>query len=105
MLYNFLTTYTMRRIGAAIITMMAASVIIFAFALLMVFLILSAQYEQWSLPLAVITAVPFGQAGHFFQQVRVGRCAVQMDDSGKSTHVGAMAISTIRSANARLAGL
>ena len=31
MLYNFLTTYTMRRIGAAIITMMAASVIIFAF--------------------------------------------------------------------------
>jgi len=31
MLYNFLTTYTMRRIGAVIITMMAASVIIFAF--------------------------------------------------------------------------
>lgn len=31
MLYNFLTTYTMRRIGSAIITMMAASVIIFAF--------------------------------------------------------------------------
>jgi len=29
----------------------------------MVFLILSAQYEQWSLPLAVITAVPFGIFG------------------------------------------
>ena len=29
----------------------------------MVFLILSAQYEQWSLPVAVITAVPFGIFG------------------------------------------
>jgi multidrug efflux pump len=29
----------------------------------MVFLILAAQYEQWSLPLAVITAVPFGIFG------------------------------------------
>ncbi|MGD9254367.1 MAG: multidrug efflux RND transporter permease subunit [Chromatiales bacterium] len=40
-----------------------SSVIIFAFALLMVFLILAAQYEQWSLPIAVITAVPFGIFG------------------------------------------
>jgi multidrug efflux pump len=39
------------------------SAIIFVFALVMVFLILSAQYEQWSLPLAVITAVPFGIFG------------------------------------------
>jgi peptide/nickel transport system permease protein len=31
MFYNFLTSYTMRRIGSAIITMMSASVIIFAF--------------------------------------------------------------------------
>jgi multidrug efflux pump len=37
--------------------------VVFVFALLMVFLILSAQYEQWSLPLAVITAVPFGIFG------------------------------------------
>jgi len=37
--------------------------VVFAFALVMVFLILSAQYEQWSLPLAVITAVPFGIFG------------------------------------------
>ena len=28
-----------------------------------VFLILAAQYEQWSLPLAVVTAVPFGIFG------------------------------------------
>jgi len=40
-----------------------SSAIIFVFALVMVFLILSAQYEQWSLPLAVITAVPFGIFG------------------------------------------
>jgi multidrug efflux pump len=39
------------------------SAIIFAFALVMVFLILSAQYEQWSLPVAVVTAVPFGIFG------------------------------------------
>jgi multidrug efflux pump len=39
------------------------SAIIFVFALVMVFLILSAQYEQWSLPVAVITAVPFGIFG------------------------------------------
>ena len=39
------------------------SAIIFGFALVMVFLILAAQYEQWSLPMAVITAVPFGIFG------------------------------------------
>ena len=39
------------------------SAIIFAFALVMVFLILAAQYEQWALPMAVITAVPFGIFG------------------------------------------
>ena len=39
------------------------SAIIFVFALVMVFLILAAQYEQWSLPIAVLTAVPFGIFG------------------------------------------
>jgi HAE1 family hydrophobic/amphiphilic exporter-1/multidrug efflux pump len=36
---------------------------IFAFALLMVFLVLAAQYESWSIPLAVIVAVPVGVFG------------------------------------------
>ena len=36
---------------------------IFILALVMVFLILAAQYESWSLPLAVLTAVPFGILG------------------------------------------
>jgi len=40
-----------------------ASAIVFVFALVMVFLILAAQYEQWSLPIAVVTAVPFGIFG------------------------------------------
>ncbi len=33
------------------------------FGLVMVFLILAAQYERWSLPFAVLTAVPFGILG------------------------------------------
>lgn len=40
-----------------------SSAIAFVFGLLMVFLILAAQYESWSLPLSVLTAVPFGIIG------------------------------------------
>lgn len=39
------------------------SSLIFVLALVMVFLILAAQYESWSLPLTVLTAVPFGIFG------------------------------------------
>ncbi len=35
----------------------------FAFAIVMVFLILAAQFERWSLPLAVVMAVPFALLG------------------------------------------
>lgn len=41
----------------------SSSVLAFVFAIIMVFLILSALYERWSLPLAVITAVPFALMG------------------------------------------
>jgi len=41
----------------------SSSAIAFAFGLLIVFLILAAQYESWSLPFTVITAVPFGIIG------------------------------------------
>ena len=37
--------------------------IAFVFGLVMVFLILAAQYERWSLPVAVLLAVPFGVFG------------------------------------------
>ncbi|MBL8447366.1 MAG: multidrug efflux RND transporter permease subunit, partial [Zoogloeaceae bacterium] len=40
-----------------------ASIIAFSFGIVMVFLILAAQYERWSLPLAVIMAVPFAMLG------------------------------------------
>jgi len=40
-----------------------AAVIAFVFAIVMVFLILSAQYERWSLPVAVLLAVPFALLG------------------------------------------
>jgi HAE1 family hydrophobic/amphiphilic exporter-1/multidrug efflux pump len=35
----------------------------FGFAIVMVFLILAAQYEKWSLPIAVVMAVPFALMG------------------------------------------
>jgi multidrug efflux pump len=40
-----------------------ASAVVFVFGLIMVFLILAAQYEKWSLPLGVLTAVPFALVG------------------------------------------
>ena len=39
------------------------AIIAFVFALVMVFLILSANYERWTLPVAVLLAVPFGLFG------------------------------------------
>src|SRR2546426_12825179 len=39
------------------------SVAAYAFGLLMVFLLLAAQYESWTVPFAVILAVPFAVFG------------------------------------------
>jgi HAE1 family hydrophobic/amphiphilic exporter-1/multidrug efflux pump len=49
-------TYQERKVGRQ-------SVLAFGFGLLMVFLVLAAQYESWSVPFAVILAVPFGVFG------------------------------------------
>lgn len=43
----------------------AATMIAFGLGILMVFLILAAQYEKWSLPFAVVLAVPFALFGAF----------------------------------------
>ncbi len=43
----------------------ADTAIIFVMALVMVFLILAAQYESWSLPIAVLASVPFSVLGAF----------------------------------------
>jgi multidrug efflux pump len=40
-----------------------AAILAFTFAIVMVFLILSANYERWALPAAVLLAVPFGLLG------------------------------------------
>ncbi|HVJ82082.1 MAG TPA: multidrug efflux RND transporter permease subunit [Planctomycetia bacterium] len=39
------------------------AIVVFAFAVLMVYLVLAAQYESWLLPLAVILVVPLGLLG------------------------------------------
>jgi len=49
-------SYQERRVGNK-------SAMAFAFGLLMVFLVLAAQYESWTVPFAVILAVPFGVFG------------------------------------------
>jgi multidrug efflux pump len=41
------------------------SVIVFVFGMVMVFLILAAQYEKWSLPFAIILSIPFAIFGAF----------------------------------------
>ncbi|TRW48334.1 multidrug efflux RND transporter permease subunit [Aliidiomarina halalkaliphila] len=41
----------------------SAAPLAFGFGLLMVFLLLAAQYERWTLPLAVLTAIPFAVFG------------------------------------------
>ena len=41
----------------------SASTLVFVYGLIMVFLILAAQYEKWSLPFSVMMAVPFGLFG------------------------------------------
>lgn len=40
-----------------------AAAVVFAFGILLVFLILAAQFESWALPTVVMTAVPFGILG------------------------------------------
>jgi len=49
-----------------------ASIIAFVFALVMVFLILAAQYERWSLPVAVLLAVPFAVLGALLAVLALG---------------------------------
>ena len=41
----------------------STAVFAFAFGIVLVFLILAGQYERWTLPIAIITAVPFGVFG------------------------------------------
>lgn len=49
----------------------SSAIFAFSFAIIMVFLILAAQFETWSLPLAVIMAVPFALVGLYLQSYYV----------------------------------
>ena len=49
------------------------SVLVLALGALMVFLILAAQYEKWSLPLSVLLALPFGTFGALAAGAGCGR--------------------------------
>jgi hydrophobic/amphiphilic exporter-1 (mainly G- bacteria), HAE1 family len=40
--------------------------LVFAFAIVLVFLVLAAQYESWSLPMSVLLGTPFAAFGAFF---------------------------------------
>lgn len=59
------TDYTLSWIGSAYQEKLAggASTQAFVFGMIMIFLILAAQYEKWSLPFAVILSVPFAVLG------------------------------------------
>ena len=59
------TDYSLAWIGSAYQEKLTsgASTQAFVFGLIMIFLILSAQYEKWSLPFVVILSVPFAIAG------------------------------------------
>jgi multidrug efflux pump len=59
------TGYSLSWVGSAYqeVSVASAGAQPFIFGFVMIFLILAAQYERWSIPLAVITAVPFAVFG------------------------------------------
>jgi len=63
-----------------------SSSMVFVVALLMVFLILSAQYERWTLPFAVLTAVPFAVFGALLARVLPGRAGHADRSGGQKRH-------------------
>lgn len=73
-----------------------AAVIAIAFGLLMVFLILSAQYESWALPLSVMTAVPFAFIG------AIGGVALRGLNLGVYVEVGMLVVVGLAAKNAIL---
>nr|WP_298249819.1 efflux RND transporter permease subunit [uncultured Halomonas sp.] len=66
------------------------------FGLLMVFLILAAQYESWSLPLAVLTATPFAFLGG------IGGIALRGLDTSVYVQIGMLVVVGLAAKNAIL---
>ena len=72
------------------------AVVIFAFAVLLVYLVLAAQYESWVLPLAVILVVPLGMLGS------VALVSWRGMDNNIYTQIGMVLIIALASKNASL---
>ncbi len=73
-----------------------AATLAIVFGLLMVFLILAAQYESWSLPLAVLTATPFAFLGG------IGGIALRSLDTSVYVQIGMLVVVGLAAKNAIL---
>jgi HAE1 family hydrophobic/amphiphilic exporter-1/multidrug efflux pump len=74
----------------------SAATLAIVFGLLMVFLILAAQYESWSLPLAVLTATPFAFLGG------IGGIALRGLDTSVYVQIGMLVVVGLAAKNAIL---
>jgi HAE1 family hydrophobic/amphiphilic exporter-1 len=72
------------------------AIMVFALAVLMVYLVLAAQYESWLLPLAVILVVPLGLFGV------IGAVNLRGMDNNVYTQIGVVLIIALASKNAIL---
>jgi len=72
------------------------AIIVFGFAVLLVYLVLAAQYESWWLPFAVILVVPLGLLGV------VAGVAIRGFDNNIYTQIGVVLIIALASKNAIL---
>lgn len=73
-----------------------AAVLAIVFGILMVFLILAAQYESWSLPLAVLTSTPFAFLGG------VGGIVLRGLDTSVYVEIGLLVVVGLAAKNAIL---
>jgi HAE1 family hydrophobic/amphiphilic exporter-1 len=72
------------------------AIFIFAVAIVLVYLVLAAQYESWILPMAVILVVPLGLLG------AVAAVAIRQMDNNVYTQIGIVLIIALASKNAIL---